>query len=80
PYDGPNPDIEDQRDYVWDMGYWEQYLLAAGAISLECCTMGPAWVMTDEDWEEQVESARKQCTVMALRGSPIMGYVGTIPE
>ena len=79
PYDGPDDTIEDQQSYIMDMVYWENYLLASGAISLQACAMGPNWMSSEQAWYDQMDEASKNCLVMNAKGSPIMGYVGTIP-
>ena len=80
PYDGPDDTIENQQSYILDMVYWEQYLLASGAISLQQCAMGPNWMPSEQAWYDQMDEASKKCAVMVLKGSPLMGYVGTAPE
>ena len=80
PYNGPDDTIAAQREYILDMTYWEQYLMAAGGVSIEQAQMGPRYMSSEEAWEDQMTSARKECTLMAANGSPLMGYVGTIPS
>lgn len=60
-------------DAAGDMAYWEQYTLAAGAMSMQMCALPHGPENPDSKrWVEQRAYATKQLAVMRSSGLPVL--------